>query len=185
MNLKFLIYSILFITFAFLVFRVIVRNDYLKKYKLSFFSYSLELIVFVIHANFIYMFIPLKWPDLPSFPENIILRFLSFFFICVGLVILIISWFSLGTKASFGQDENKLRTTGIYRYSRNPQLVAYGIILIVFSLIFSSYYSLGWFILYIIIAFFMIKSEEEFLGLAYGKEYEKYCQFVPRIGKFF
>jgi protein-S-isoprenylcysteine O-methyltransferase Ste14 len=31
----------------------------------------------------------------------------------------------------------------------------------------------------------MIKSEEEFLGLKYGEEYEKYRGAVPRIIKLF
>jgi protein-S-isoprenylcysteine O-methyltransferase Ste14 len=167
------------------VFRVIVRNDYLKKSKLSPVSYSLEAIVFAVHANLMYLFIPVKWPDLPSLPENLTLKLFFLVLLILGLVILIISWFGLGSGRSFGQDKNKLNTRGIYGYSRNPQLVGYGIILLGFALLFISWYSLGWIVQYLIISYFMIRSEEEFLNLRYGEEYEKYCRTVPRVIKIF
>ena len=185
MVIKYLVCSIIFLLFTFLVFRVVVRNDYLNKLKLSPFSYSLEVLVFAIHANLIYLFIPVKWPNLPSLPENLTLILFSIVIFCLGLVILIIAWFGLGSGTSLGLDKNKLKTGGIYQYSRNPQLVGYGIILLVFALLLLSWYSLGWFVQYLIISYFMIRSEEEFLSLKYGEEYEKYCSAVPRIIKLF
>jgi protein-S-isoprenylcysteine O-methyltransferase Ste14 len=131
------------------------------------------------------MFIPLKWPYLPTFPENILLKILSKVFICIGLIIIVIAWFDLGSGPSFGLDKNNLKTGGIYKYSRNPQLVGYGVFLIVFVLLFSSWFSIGWYIIFFIISTFMIRSEEEFLMLKYGEEYEKYCNTVPRIIKLF
>jgi len=185
MLIKYLLFSAIFILFSFLVFRVIVRNDYLKKYKLSPLSYLLELLVFAVHANFMYLFIPVKWPNLPSLPESLILNILSIIVFCFGLIILLIAWFRLGTGTSFGQDKNRLNTSGIYRYSRNPQLVGYGFLLLSFLLLYFSWYSVGWFLQYLIISYFMIKSEEEFLSQKYGEEYEKYCNGVPRIIKLF
>jgi len=126
-----------------------------------------------------------KWPYLPSFPENIYLLLLALFLIFIGFIILLIAWFRLGSKISFGQDKNILISTGIYQYSRNPQIVGYGIILLVFSILIFAWYSFGWFIQYILISYFMIKSEEEFLRLKYGNEYEEYCNTVPRIIKLF
>ena len=185
MVIKFFVYTIILLIISFLVFRVAVRNDYLNKLKLSPFSYSLEALVFVLHANLIYLFIPLKWPNLPSLPENITLKLAAIVFICISLIIIIIAWFGLGSGPSFGLDKNKLKTGGIYQYSRNPQLVGYGMFLIVFVLLFSSWYSLGWLIAYLIFSYFMIRSEEEFLSLKYGEEYEKYCSAVPRIIRLF
>jgi protein-S-isoprenylcysteine O-methyltransferase Ste14 len=89
----------------------------------------------------------------------------------------------LGTRQSFGLDKNKLKTGGIYHFSRNPQIVGYGMILIAFAILYFSWYSIGWFILYLIISYFMIRTEEEFLGLKYGEVYEKYFNTVPRIIK--
>jgi protein-S-isoprenylcysteine O-methyltransferase Ste14 len=185
MVIKFFLYSIILLLISFLVFRIVVRNDYLRKLKLSPFSYSLEALVFVLHANFIYLFIPLKWPYLPPLPENITLKVISIVVICISLLIIVIAWIGLGSGPSFGLDKNKLNTGGIYRYSRNPQLIGYGMFLLVFVLLFSSWYSLGWFITYLILSYFMIRSEEEFLELKYAEEYEKYCSAVPRIIKLF
>ena len=185
MLIKYLVCSAIFLLFSFLVFRIVVRKDYLKNSKLSPVSYSLEAIVFAVHANLIYLFIPVKWPDLPALPEDITLKLLFLAILCLGLVILIIAWFGLGTKRSFGQDKNKLKTSGIYKYSRNPQLVGYGIILLSFAILFISWYAVGWFVQYLIISYLMIISEEEFLNLSYGAEYENFCKAVPRIIKLF
>jgi protein-S-isoprenylcysteine O-methyltransferase Ste14 len=167
------------------VFRVIVRNDYLKKSILSPLSYILEFIVLAVHANLMYLFIPVKWPDLPSLPEDLTLKLLFLVILCLGPVILIIAWFGLGSGRSSGLDKNKFKTSGIYKYSRNPQLVGYGIILLGFALLFISWYTLGWFVQYLVISYFMIRSEEEFLNLRYGKEYKKYCSAVSRVIKLF
>ena len=178
---KYLIFSGILILFSYVVFRIIVRNDYLKKQKLTPVSYLLELIVFAAHANIMYLFIPVKWPNLPSLPETMILKVIAVFLFCFGFIILIVAWFRLGTAPSFGRDRNRLNTSGIYRYSRNPQLVGYGILLTGFMFIFFSWYTLGWFIQYLIISYFMINSEEEFLSRKYGAEYKRYCKSVRRI----
>ena len=47
----------------------------------------------------------------------------------VGGLILLVSFSSLGVPKSFGIDKNKLKTDGLYRYSRNPQLLGYSIVL--------------------------------------------------------
>jgi len=185
MLIKFLVYSAVYLLFSFLVFRVIIRKDYLSNQKLSPLSYLLEIIVFALHANSIYLFLPVNWPDFPPLPGNLILKLLSLFIFCFGLIVLLIAWFGLGSKRSFGQDKNTLNTIGIYHYSRNPQLVGYGILLLGFAILFISWYSIGWFVQYLIISYFMIRSEEEFLSLRYGEEYEIYCSTAPRVIKLF
>ena len=181
MLLNYLICSILFIFFSFFVFRIVVRNDYHKKQKLSAVSYLLELVVFAIHANMMYFFIPAKWPNLPQLTSDSILLVVFSVFLFVGFIILIIAWFGLGTASSFGLDKEGLKTTGIYQYTRNPQLLGYGLILLSFIILYPSWYSLSWFVQYVIISYFMILSEEEFLRLRYGKKFEDYCNTVPRI----
>jgi len=182
---RYLLVSAIFILFSFIVFRVVVRKDYHNKNKLSPLSYLLELLVFAVHANLMYIFLPVKWPNLPSFPDSLYLNILAIIVFCFGFLILLIAWFRSGTGTSFGLDKNRLNTVGIYRYSRNPQLVGYGILLLSFLIIYFSWYSLVWFLQYLIISYFMIKSEEEFLSRRYGEEYERYCNSVPRIIKLF
>ncbi len=181
MLINYFVYSTLFLLFSFFVFRVVVKNDYGKKLKLSPLSYSLEFLVFALHANLMYLFIPASWPDLPSLPENLTLVFISAALVFLGLVILMIAWFRLGSGTSFGQDKDMLETGGLYEYSRNPQLLGYGIMLLGLVPLYLSWYSLAWFIQYLIVSYFMIRSEEEFLGSKYGEEYEIYCSSVPRI----
>ena len=183
MLLKYLVCSVIFLLFGFFVFRMIVRRDYLKKSKLSALSYSLEVIIFALHANFIYLFIPVKWPNLPSLPDSLALKIISLLLFCFGLVILIIAWFGLGSGTSFGLDKKGLNTDGIYKYSRNPQLIGYGAVLFSFVVIFLSWYSVGWLFQYLVISYFMVQTEEEFLNLRYGEKYKKYCGAVPRIIK--
>ena len=183
MLLKYLVCSATFVLFGFFVFRMIVKRDYLKKSKLSTLSSSLEVLIFALHANFIYLFIPVKWPSLPSLPDSLALKILSIFLFFFGLVILIIAWFGLGSGTSFGQDKKRLNTDGIYQYSRNPQLIGYGVVLCSFVVIHLSWYSVGWFFLYLVISYFMVQTEEEFLKLSYGEEYREYCSTVPRIIK--
>jgi len=178
---EFLYSAILLLVFSFIVFRVIVRRDYLKRQKLTPISYILENIVFVVHI--ILWYLPMKWPNLPSLSQNYFVIALSIILFCMGLIILLIAWFGLGTCNSLGQNKDTLRTTGIYGYTRNPQLVGYGIMILSIVILYLSWYSIGWFALYLIIAYFMIKSEEEFLQKVYRDEYVEYCKKVPRILK--
>ncbi len=181
MILTYLVFSAIFLLFSYFVYHKIVRRDYKKHMKLSPISYLLEILVFGIHANSIYLILPTQWPNFPQLPDILSIRIISAIVFAIGVVILLIAWFGLGTKPSLGMDENKLRTGGLYHYSRNPQLLGYGIILIAFLILFFSSLSLLWFLLYIIISYFMVTTEEEFLEQKYGQEYKAYCNSVPRI----
>jgi len=181
MLIKFIIISLGFLLFAFLVFRVIIKREYRNRLRLSSISYVLEILVFAIHANLFYLTIPSKWPNLPPFSENQGIRIASAIVFGVGVIILLISWFRLGTKPSLGIDKNKLQTGGLYKYSRNPQLVGYGLMLAAFSVAYFSYLSLIWVLLFLATSYFMVKSEEEFLEQKYNEEYIDYCKQVPRI----
>jgi protein-S-isoprenylcysteine O-methyltransferase Ste14 len=181
MVINYFIFSVAFILFAYAVFRIIIKRDYKKYTKLSPVSYLLEILVFAIHVNSIYIILPTEWPDIPQIPENQILIIVSVIIFCTGTAILLLSWFNLGTKPSLGMDKDKLKTGGLYKYSRNPQLVGYGIILASFTILFFSYLVLIWFLLYIIVSYFMIKSEEEFLEKKYKEDYKDYCSQAPRF----
>jgi len=177
-------FPIFFIAFVYFVFRVIIKRDYTKHKKLSPVSILLELLVFAIHANSIYIFLPTEWPNLPHLPENKVLIIISTIILSSGIIILFYSWLNLGTKPSLGLDKNKLISKGFYSYSRNPQLLGYGLILITFVILYFSWLILFWLLQYILISYFMIKTEEEFLRQKYKEKYTDYCLQVPRIIKF-
>ena len=178
---NFIVFSVAFLLFSYILFRVKVKKDYKNGQKLSLLSSVLSVIVFAVHVNSIYLIMPTKWPYLPQIPENQVVVFVFVIMLGIGLIILFISWFKLGTKTSMGVDKNKLQTDGLYKYSRNPQLVGYGFILASFTIIWFSYLSILWFFLYIIASYFMVKSEEEFLTQKYKEEYKDYCRQVSRI----
>ncbi len=181
MILKYLIFSAIFLLFAYFVFRKAVRRDYRHHMKLSPISYMLEIFVFAIHANSIYLILPTQWPNIPQLPDSQVVRIVSAIIFAIGVVILFVAWFGLGTKPSLGIDKNGLNTSGLYKLSRNPQLVAYGIMLVSFIVMFFSWLTIVWILLYLIASYFMVKSEEEFLEQTYGQEFKEYCNSVPRI----
>jgi protein-S-isoprenylcysteine O-methyltransferase Ste14 len=181
MYLRFIIFSVLLGVFSFIVFRIVVKRDYEKRSKLSPLSYLLELLVFALHANLVYLALPVKWPNLPALPDNRYILAIYWTLILSGLLILLISWFKLGTLPSFGIDKNKLTTTGLYRYSRNPQLVGYSVMLVAITIAYFSWLVVAWFVLFIVISAFMVRTEEEFLERKYADEYWKYRNKVRRI----
>ncbi len=185
MVLTYIISSMILILLSFLVFRVVVRRDYLNKGRLSPVSYILEILIFALHANFPYVFLSVDWPEMPPLPGNEIIFYTSVVIIVVGLIVLLFSFLNLGYQPSLGMDKNKLKINGIYQYSRNPQLVGYGIVLFGFFILYLSWYSLGWFLIYLIVSYFMVKSEEEFLNIKYREEYKEYCKSVPRVIRLF
>ncbi len=181
MILEFLIFSAIFLLFAYFVFRKAIRRDYKSHMKLSPISYMLEIIIFGIHANSIYLILPTQWPNIPQLPDSQFVRIVSAIIFAIGVVILFVAWFGLGTKSSLGMDKNRLNTSGLYKFSRNPQLVGYGIMLVSFTILFFSWLTIIWILLYLIASYFMVKSEEEFLEQKYGQEYKEYSNSVPRI----
>ncbi|MFA8437047.1 MAG: isoprenylcysteine carboxylmethyltransferase family protein [Marinifilaceae bacterium] len=181
MIVRYLLLSLLFILLAYFIFRKVVRKDYRKRQRLSAISYLLETFVFGAHANFIYLALPAAWPSFPPFPDDKLRMISAGILFGCGVVLLLCAWFKLGTRRSFGMDRNKLVTTGLYRFSRNPQLLGYGLLLAGVTVVYFSWMVFAWFLLYIIASAFMIQSEEEFLKQKYRGEYEEYCKRVPRI----
>jgi protein-S-isoprenylcysteine O-methyltransferase Ste14 len=179
----FLLSAAIFVLIAYVVFRKVVRRDYLLRKQLSIGSYLLEILVFALHANLLYLLLPTPWPDVPQLPDHPVVQLVAGTVLVFGVILLLLAWFGLGTKTSLGQGKQRLHTTGLYQYSRNPQLLAYGLVLVAVAILYFSYLVLVWLLLYVLAAFFMIESEEEFLAIQYGGEYEAYCQAVPRVLK--
>jgi protein-S-isoprenylcysteine O-methyltransferase Ste14 len=76
---------------------------------------------------------------------------------------------------------NKLVTSGIYKYSRNPMYLGMILIIISTTVIYLNYYSIITpLIFYFWINRFQIKREEVFLKEKFGKEYLLYCSKTRR-----
>lgn len=183
MYINFLLLAAAALLIAYIVFRVIIKRVYSKHLRLTPVFTILEILALAIQISLFYVAVPTKMPYLPPLPENLAIIIISGIIFGIGIIGLLISWFGLGTKPSLGMDKNKLKTGGLYKYSRNPQLVAFSLIEASFTILYFSYLVLIWFLLYITIAYFMIKSEEEFLDQKYKEEYRDYCREVSRIIK--
>ena len=168
------------VLFGYLVFRVAVRREYERRERLSVFSTSLEFRVFALHANLAYTFLPARWPALPSFPDNGFVSAVGFGILAIGLVVTLWSMIGLGFRKALGQQTGSLYRSSFYRYSRNPQLVAYSLVVIGIALSWPSIYGLGWILIYGAMAHMMVRTEEEHLERVFGSEYEHYCEEVPR-----
>jgi protein-S-isoprenylcysteine O-methyltransferase Ste14 len=180
MIIKIITATFLLLAIGYFIFRVVVRNNYLKRKKLSTLSSILEFVFFALHANAMYFYLPVKWPELPPLANNSVLFSLSIIAIIIGLVIVLLAIVPLGYKRAMGSESKALKTNGLYNFSRNPQLVGYGLVLIGFCLSYFAVLSIIWLIIYLIVARWMVQSEEEYLLNKYGTEYKKYCEKVPR-----
>jgi protein-S-isoprenylcysteine O-methyltransferase Ste14 len=107
-----------------------------------------------------------------SFPVAVVLMI-------VGLLMIILSMPFLGRR-SFGTELGTLRTTGLYRHSRNPQLVGGFFFVVGYSLLWPSWLGVLWAGLWLIIRHLMVRGEEEHLQKVFGQEYREYCRRTPR-----
>ena len=115
-------------------------------------------------------------------PDGILLKLIGILLIVVGSLISIagvIEFRSL--KRMSGVSTEKLVTSGIYQWSRNPQNVGWGLVLIGIALTGRSgvalmLASLFW----LVIHFYIVNVEEKFLQKIFGDQYESYCATTPR-----
>ncbi len=79
-----------------------------------------------------------------------------------------------------GSQTPGLSTNGLYRFSRNPQFVGYGLFLIGFALAWWTPLVVVGLLGYAALAYAVTLIEEEHLMRTYGASYREYCQRVPR-----
>jgi protein-S-isoprenylcysteine O-methyltransferase Ste14 len=107
---------------------------------------------------------------------------ISIFILLVGLIFTIISLINLGKSTRLGLPSNdtKLKTNGLYKYSRNPMYLGFDLITISAMI-----YTLHWVIIilgvYSLITYHLIiKGEEKFMINRFGEEYKNYQLKVRR-----
>jgi len=105
-------------------------------------------------------------------------------FLCLaGLGLLLWSLVSFGLSFRVGIDidhPDKLVTTGVFAFSRNPIYGAFAMILLGQFLIFSNWIILAFTAAAIWLFHRQVLREEDFLKRHYGEEYAKYCRRVRR-----
>ena len=166
---------------AYVVFRRVVRREYLTKGELSWPVSLLQLLIFIGLMSLPYLFYPPEWVNFWDLGENPTWNaYLGFLLIILGFIIAFgtMAWFGMGR--AFGRQKAEMIQSGPYRLSRNPQILGGYLLVIGVALQRPSLYALSWVVLYGIIGHLMILTEEEYLQLQFGEAYEQYCAQVPR-----
>ena len=174
--------ALLLLVFSYAVFRLIVRRDYRNRGRLGALASFLQLLVFGAYFAFPYLFNPPEWPWfwMLSGSSTQAWQIGGLALICIGFVVAFgtMAWF--GIDRAFGVHLVGLMTHGPYRISRNPQVLGGYLLVLGTALQWPSIYSLGWVLLFAVIAHWMVVVEEEHLARAYGEQYQEYCRDVPR-----
>lgn len=102
-----------------------------------------------------------------------------------GLVLTIIGMNFFRTfRKHIGTHPGELDTSGVYAWSRNPQLIGYGIFLIGLSVIWYNQWVWPGLAAYALVAYAEAIIEEVHLGRLYGEAYASYRRKVPRFFRF-
>jgi protein-S-isoprenylcysteine O-methyltransferase Ste14 len=178
----YLAYAAALLVFAYWVLRRVVRGEYKKHGRLRTAVSLLQLLVFAAYFGFLVLINPEAW----SWPwENrgeapALLFYSGLALMLLGMILAFgtMAWFGLGK--AFGLQAGQLTRSGPYRYSRNPQIVGGYLMISGVLLLWPSWYTAGWVLLWVPIERWMIASEEEHLQQQFGEAYRRYCLEVPR-----
>lgn len=173
----YLLLALLLLGATLVVFRVFVRRDYLRRGRLTLFSTALEWLIFFSWGWFTWC----DWPRVFPPPETgPVLEVLGLVGIVVGLSLLSLTIAHLGFLRSNGLAPDVLRQTGPYRLTRNPQTLACGVAVVGYALLWPSWHTLGWVVLFAAMVHIMILTEEQHLLDVHGDAYTRYRARVPR-----
>ncbi|HYK35447.1 isoprenylcysteine carboxylmethyltransferase family protein [Alloacidobacterium sp.] len=118
-----------------------------------------------------------------QFFESRIASWIGVLLCLAGLMLLLLSLISFGQSFRVGIDPDqpdKLITTGVFAFIRNPIYVAFGLVLLGQFLVFPSWIFLVYLFAGIWLFHRQVAREEEFLRMRYGEIYEEYCDRVRR-----
>jgi protein-S-isoprenylcysteine O-methyltransferase Ste14 len=125
----------------------------------------------------------LPTPSTQQFFHSELVSWLGVVFCLAGLSLLLWSLVSFGQSFRVGIDTehpDKLVTTGVFAFSRNPIYVAFAFILLGQFLIFSNWILLAYVAAGVWLFHRQVLREEDYLQGHYGGEYATYCSRVRR-----
>jgi len=153
-----------------------VKSDYQNRGKLSRQVATLQVAYFCIYALSSYVLLDARLSQVNTdgvfFPFAIVLMLL-------GFLMVVLSMPFLGIR-SFGGVVGRLKTNGIYRCSRNPQLVGGFLFIIGYAMLWPNWEGALWACLWLVISYLMVRAEESHLECIFGDEYRDYCKRTHR-----
>jgi protein-S-isoprenylcysteine O-methyltransferase Ste14 len=117
------------------------------------------------------------------FFKSEVLSWVGVFLCLAGLVLFLLSLVSFGRSFRVGIDTDhpdRLVTTGVFAYSRNPLYVAFGLVVLGQFLVFPNWIMLVYLAAGVWLFHRQVLREEEFLRRHYGQEFAEYCKRVRR-----
>lgn len=153
-----------------------VRSDYRGYGRLSCPVAILQVGFFCMYALSSYVFLDSR---LSRVNAAGLLFLLALILMLAGFLMVLFSMPFLGRR-SFGTEVGGLRAIGLYRYSRNPQLVGGFLFVAGYAMLWPSWDGAAWAALWLVIAHWMVQGEEMHLENVFGEEYRAYCAHTPR-----
>ena len=107
----------------------------------------------------------------------------------IGIFLMIAGWsitlYAMNFFRTFsrwlGNDTPGLTVNGLYRFSRNPQFVGYGIFFVGLYITWWTPLTIIGMLAYVALVYAVARVEEEHLKRVYGQAYLDYCNRVPRF----
>jgi protein-S-isoprenylcysteine O-methyltransferase Ste14 len=164
------------IALGYLFFRK-VRADYREYGTTTRLSVFLEFAIFALHGMASYLFLDSRLSRVRPASASFLL---GVGLMVIGLAGTLAGMARLSWGKAIGRDASGLQVTGLYRFTRNPQLVAYGLLVAGYALWWPSWSGLVWVAVYAVIAHIMVLTEEDHLRRVYGAAYDDYCRRIPR-----
>jgi len=179
---SYLIAALSLLIISFVVFQVIVKHAYLRRRSLGVAAGLLQVAVWAMFFSFPYLYNPPNWAWFlahahPVGPGTLATALVL---LTVGLVVLVIAMAQLGLPRAVGARSTTLRESGLYRVTRNPQIVTGFPLVVGFALLWPSWCAVGWVTIYCAMAHMMVLAEEAHLRDWHGPLYAQYCERVPR-----
>jgi len=100
----------------------------------------------------------------------------------IAMLLITTSAIGLGKSTRLGlpKEDTVLKTTGIYRFSRNPMYLGFNLLTLTSMIYFFNFLILGLGLYSIIIYHFIILGEERFLKKRFGEDFAKYRKSTGR-----
>lgn len=156
-----------------------IRHEYRLRKKLSWSGAIIHVAMFAVHGVFSGMTAwgPGEIPPISPGGE---------FGLALMIIGLILTLWAMDVFRTFsrwlGNNTPGLKDSGLYRFSRNPQFVGYGLLLTGFFLAWRTPLNIAAFLAYLLIARETARVEEEHLKRTYGQAYQDY---LARVHRFF
>lgn len=118
------------------------------------------------------------WVDVPEW-----ISWAGACMLCVATLVLLLSFYGLGSSLRYGLPgkETQLKTTGLYRFSRNPMYLGVFLVTLSSIIFFPNILNIIIGLYCIVMHYLMILGEEKFLDQRFGAEWISYKSKVRRF----